>query len=179
MIETILFNGQVYPELQQRGFAAKFAFPFALEVCKGDGIDVGYNKPEWKLPGAYGIDNGMFCNFDGLETRTCDFHATYLPPKIRYSQSVNWDYIFSSHCLEHLPNWVEALDHWYDRLKEGGVLFLYLPDHSQHYWRPHNNRKHIHAFTPEIIGAYLRDKYKKVFISGIDLNNSFCAMAEK
>lgn len=178
MIETILFNGQVYPEFQSKGFAAKFAFPFAHEVCKGNGLDIGYGAPKWKFPGSLGIEDGRLCDEQSVESRWDQINAMNIPKGL-CPRGDQWDFVFSSHCLEHLPNWVEALDHWYDNLKEGGVLFIYLPDHSQHYWRPHWNRKHIHAFTPEIIGAYLRDKYSRVFISGVDLNNSFCAMAEK
>jgi predicted SAM-dependent methyltransferase len=90
------------------------------------------------------------------------------------------DYIFSSHCLEHLPHWVDALDHWSSRLKSGGTLFLYLPHRSQEYWKPWNNRKHVHIFDEEMIRAYLTDTgYTKVCVSGVDLNNSFMAMAEK
>jgi SAM-dependent methyltransferase len=175
MIETINFKEEIYPAFQAKGFAAKFAFPFALEVCKGDGLDVGYNKPEWKFPGALGVDDREICVVGGKQAITDEsVDALHFPHYM-----FDFDYIFSSHCLEHLLDWVEALDYWYSKLKVGGVLFLYLPDHSQHYWRPHNNRKHIHAFTPAIIESYLRDKYKKVFISGVDLNNSFCAMAEK
>ncbi len=90
------------------------------------------------------------------------------------------DYIFSSHCLEHVPDWVFTLDYWYDKLVSGGILFLYLPDFSQRYWRPWNNKKHKHVFTPEIISEYLKyKKYKNIFVSGIDLNNSFMCVCEK
>ena len=89
------------------------------------------------------------------------------------------DYIFSSHCLEHVPDWVSTMEYWHERLVNGGTLFLYLPDYSQEYWRPWNNRKHLHAFTPQIIGDYMKQKYKNVFVSGIDLNNSFMVIGEK
>jgi predicted SAM-dependent methyltransferase len=90
------------------------------------------------------------------------------------------DYIFSSHCLEHLPHWIDALDHWSSRLKSGGTLFLYLPHRSQEYWKPWNNRKHFHIFDQEMIKSYLEDNgYVKVYVSGVDLNNAFMAMAEK
>jgi predicted SAM-dependent methyltransferase len=46
------------------------------------------------------------------------------------------DYIYSSHCLEHVDNWIETLEYWIKNLKDGGILFLYLPDFSQKYWRP-------------------------------------------
>lgn len=163
MIETIDFGGTVYPKFQSEGFAAKFAFPYALQVCKGIGYDIGCNREEWKLPGAIGIDPML----SGNKT------ATNLPPG-------EVDYIFSSHCLEHIDNWVSVLDYWYLHLKAGGVLFLYLPHYSQAYWRPWSNRKHVNIFTAEFIRDYLINKgYNKIFASEMDLNNSFMIMAEK
>lgn len=173
-METIEYKGEHYPQFQASGHASRFAIPFALEVCKGNGLDVGYGKSEWKFPGAHGVDSAVFNSYGA--------DAMCLPLQLADDgrTPMGWDYIFSSHCLEHLPNWVEALDHWYDRLKVGGTLFLYLPDYSQVYWRPYNNRKHIHCLTPTIIADYLDDKgYMKVFVSGIDLNNSFICIAEK
>lgn len=163
MIETIEFKGKTYPKFQSIGFASQFAFPFAKHVCNGDGFDIGCMKPEWALPGSQPIDLSFP---DG-------YHATNLPRK-------NVDYIFSSHCLEHISDWVTVMDYWYDTLKEGGTLFLYLPSYNQEYWKPWNNRKHMNIFTPQIIKEYMIDKgYKKVFVSEIDLNESFMCMGEK
>ena len=91
------------------------------------------------------------------------------------------DYIFSSHCLEHLSNWVEALDYWTTRIKKGGTLFLYLPHRSQKYWLPFSCKKHIHAFDQELIHEYLvnSNQYTNIFVSGTDLNNSFIIIGEK
>ena len=72
------------------------------------------------------------------------------------------------------------MDYWYDTLKVGGVLFLYLPDYSQTYWRPWNNKKHRNIFSSEIIKDYMEDKgYINIFVSGVDLNNSFMIFGEK
>ena len=162
MINLIHFKGREYPKFQAEGNAAQFAIPFAKQVCKGKGYDVGCGKLEWLLPEAIPIDPSIN-----------KYDAMNLPEK-------NVDYIFSSHLLEHLPNWVVVMDYWYDTLRCGGTLFLYLPDFSQTYWRPWNNRKHIHIFKPKIIEAYMRDKeYKNIFVSNVDLNNSFMAMGEK
>ena len=101
------------------------------------------------------------------------YHANNLPIR-------PVDYIFSSHCLEHVNDWVETMDYWYERLKEGGVLFLYLPHYDQKYWRPWNNRKHKHVFTVEIVKNYMEAKgYKNIFGSGRDLNHSFMIVGEK
>jgi hypothetical protein len=57
---------------------------------------------------------------------------------------------------------------------------LYLPDFSQKYWRPWNNKKHNHVFIPEFLKDFLKDhNMKNIFVSGIDLNNSFMVVCEK
>ena len=168
MIELIQHNNINYPKFQSEGFAAKFVFPFAREVCAGFGVDCGCNRDEW----AYIDKNGV--------------PAIKVDPAINPQYDAlnfpwdNLDYVFSSHMLEHVANWVDVLDHWHKKLKRGGVLFLYLPSFSQTYWRPYSNRKHIHSFTRELIYSYLVDRgWGKIFLSEIDLNNSFAVMAEK
>jgi hypothetical protein len=77
-------------------------------------------------------------------------------------------------------DWVSVLDYWSEIIKKSGVIFLYLPDYSQKYWRPWNNRKHYNILSSEIIQDYFNYKnFNKVFGSGVDLNNSFMVMAEK
>ena len=162
MINTIEFKGNVYPAFQAEGNAAQFAISYAKHVCKGEGVDVGCMKEEWAFPGAYPVDPALN-NYDALN--------------FPYE---NLDYIFSSHCLEHVYDWVTVLDYWSSKLKSGGTLFLYLPDYSQEYWKPWNNRKHLNIFTPEIIFDYMNDNnYKNIFKSGVDLNNAFMVMGEK
>lgn len=163
MIETIEFKGKIYPKFQSIGHASQFAIPFAKHVCKGIGVDIGCMKEEWAFPESIPVD----LSFNN------GFHALNLPQN-------ELDYIFSSHCLEHILDWVTVMDYWYENLKEGGVLFLYLPDYSQEYWKPWNNRKHFNIFTPEIVYDYMIDKgYKNVFKSSIDLNNAFMIFGEK
>jgi len=163
MIETIEFEGEQYPKFQSQGFACRFAAPYAKVVCKGVGFDVGCMRKEWALEGAIPVDISFN---DG-------FHATNLP-------DIDFDYIFSSHCLEHISDWAGVLNYWDSRLKKGGIIFLYLPDFSQKYWRPWNNRKHVNILSPVYLEEYFVSKnYAKIFTSGIDLNNSFMVMAEK
>lgn len=166
MISTTWFLDKEYPSFQTNGNAARFCMPFALEVCKGDGFDIGCNREEWCFPNAMPIDPA---NFDPR------FHAMSLPNK-------KVDFIFSSHCLEHVrENYADVLDYWASHIKPSGTLFLYLPDYSQKYWRVWNNRKHIHTFTPEIVRDCLTSlgHFHKIFVSGVDAYNSFTAFAEK
>lgn len=171
-IETITHNGNMYPAFQASGFAARFAFPFAVELCKGVGYDIGCNRDEWKLPNAFGIDKGFY-----LYGREWD--ATHLPQDQGNVFTV--DYIFSSHCLEHIPDWVGVLNHWAMALRPGGVLFLYLPHPDQSYWRPWYNRKHVNVLHPDDVYQYLTQSsyWVKAMVSGRDLNHSFYAVAQR
>lgn len=162
MIETITYKGKQYPKFQTEGYASRYAIPYAQRVCNGVGVDIGCNREEWAFPGSMPVDPVIN-----------EWDAMNFP----YD---NLDYIFSSHCLEHLTDWVSVLDYWKTKLKSGGVLFLYLPDYSQVYWRPWNNRKHMNIFSPQIIRDYMEDRdYKNIFTSGVDLCNAFMIFGEK
>ena len=167
-MELIEFNGKHYPAFQSKGFAARWTFPFANEILSGRGYDIGPSKLEWKLPDS---DNRTVIPIDLVFED--DFEAMNLPiGKV--------DFIFSSHCLEHLPNYVDAIDYWVDNLKSGGMLFLYLPHYTQEYWLPFNNRKHIHSFNGrELEKMLIARGLNNIFLSGVDLNNSFTLIAQK
>jgi len=73
-----------------------------------------------------------------------------------------------------------ALEHWTTRIRTGGTLFLYLPHYSQKYWRPWNNRKHLHVLDREFICDFLMNLgYVNIVGSNADLNNSFIVVGEK
>ena len=38
-----------------------------------------------------------------------------------------FDYVYSSHTIEHMPNPLGALKNWAARVKKGGYLIIYLP----------------------------------------------------
>jgi len=130
------YRGRLYPEYLKHGNACRFIAPFALHFCQGEGLDVGAGR--WPLPGAIPVDLA-----DGGD-------AMALPGGL-------YDFVFSSHCLEHLVNPVAALEHWKTRIRPGGVLFLYLPHPYMEYWLPQNNRKHLHAWLPTDMAALVSD----------------------
>lgn len=169
-LQTITHKHNEYLSFQSTGNAARFIMPFAKEVIGENktGFDIGCMKPEWAYPDSILIDLA----FD-------DPYDAYNLPQLESLP----DYIFSSHCLEHLPDWVGALNYWADNLRSGGVLFLYLPHESQSYWRPWHNRKHYHMFNPTMLNLYFEENdhlWSKHFVSqGADLNHSFCCVAEK
>jgi SAM-dependent methyltransferase len=163
-MNLIEYKSKKYPKYLIEGFASQFIIPFAKKFCKGVGYDIGCMKKEWSFPNSIPIDK----NFDD------GYDAMHLPIDKKV------DYVFSSHCLEHTDNWVYILDYWTSVLKKGGILFLYLPHYDHIYWRPWNNRKHIHILTSQILKDYMIDKgYINIFHSERDLNDSFAIVGEK
>ena len=162
-MELIEYKNKLYPKMQSLGHASQFAIPYALHFCKGRGYDIGCKKLEWSLPGSIPVD----IVFDD------PWEAYNLPDELV-------DYIFSSHCLEHLDNWLQALEYWTGKIKVGGCLFLYLPDYNQEYWRPWNNRKHKHVLTLEIVYDYMMHLgFENIFVGNRDLNDSFMIVGKK
>lgn len=166
MIETISFQGKIYPKLQSEGYASQYCHPFAKKILKGKILDIGCMKKEWALEGAIPIDLSFDDNYD----------AMHLPEGL-------YDGIISSHMAEHfIGNVFEMFNYWRTCLKPNGVLFLYLPHYAyQEYWHSWSNKKHIHHFTPNILRDYFNaGGWTNIFVTdGADLNASFYAIAEK
>jgi SAM-dependent methyltransferase len=156
------YKNSLYPEYIKHGNAAQYIFPIAKKFCKGDGLDIG------------GLED---CHFPGVEyiNKIYGGNAFNIPIKC-----YGWDFIFSSHCLEHLENYIKALEHWSDRLKYKGRLFLYLPHPDMEYWRPENCRKHLHVFWPYDLARVLETlNFKNIIYSERDLNWSFAITGVK
>lgn len=159
--ESFEYKGNLYPDYIRKGNAVENIIPIAKKFCEGRGLDVG-GTPDWCFPGAEPINPAYFDN--------------------SASDILNdqYDYIFSSHCLEHLPNYVEAIEIWRDCLRPHGQLFLYLPHPCMEYWLPQNCRKHLHRFEPIEISKLLVDLgFYDVFHSERDLYWSFAVTGVK
>ncbi len=134
-----LYKDHLYPKYLKDGHAAKYILPIAREFCKGKGLDIG-GKKDCQFPGALIINTEY----------NSGYSANILPDK-------KYDYIFSSHTLEHISTIGLTLQYWRLHLKPLGVLFLYLPHPDMLYWLPENCQKHKHSFTPEEITTLLID----------------------
>ena len=82
---------------------------FFDKYCQGEGLDVGYGG-DVITPTAAGWDlrNGDAQYLSGVEDESFDF-------------------VYSSHCIEHMQNVRVALQNWFRVVKPGGYLLLYLP----------------------------------------------------
>lgn len=115
-----LWEGRFYPDCLTVGGASFFIRRRALCWCQGQGLDIGAGH--WPLPGAQPVDPAVYP--DGLR-------LDQVPP-------ASQDYVFSSHCLEHIADWQSALAQWAGKLKPGGILFLYLSHPDCGLWRMEN-----------------------------------------
>lgn len=60
------------------------------------------------------------------------------------------DWVFSSHCLEHLPYPLQAIQNWWDIVKPGGHLIVSVPDwilYEQKVWPSVSNTDHKWTFS--------------------------------
>jgi len=83
---------------------------FELSILKGEGIDIG-------------------CGPDPVnpEVRRFDFEDGDANEITKFVPQ-QFDYVYSSHCLEHMHNPWKALQEWWKLVKPGGHLFFIVPD---------------------------------------------------
>ena len=61
-----------------------------------------------------------------------------------------FDYVYASHCLEHMIDPKAAISEWWTLVKPGGVLFIIVPDedlYEQGVWPSRFNPDHKWSFT--------------------------------
>jgi SAM-dependent methyltransferase len=162
-----VYQGTFYPDYLTEGGASGAIFREARKFCRGEGIDVGAGH--WPLPGATAIDleRGV-----GAGRSWSEFADESL------------DFVFSSHCLEHIEDWNGALDEWTEKVRPGGHLFLYLPHPECAIWRPGSpfvGTGHKWSPTPEVIKGAIADRGFAVVASddGPDAMQSFYVCGRK
>jgi SAM-dependent methyltransferase len=114
----------------------------------GSGLDVG--------GGSDGLGNQEWPGM--LSCRTWD-----LPDgDAQFLQSVPaaaYDFVHSSHCLEHMVDPLEALAHWVRVCKPGGYIVVLVPDedmYEQGVFPSTFNGDHKWTFTPHKVGSWSR-----------------------
>lgn len=124
----------------------------AAPYVRGLGLDIGCGP--WKVfPHSIGLDGQAYPSLDNKGPNlVMDCRSLAL-----FADSF-FDYIFSSHFLEHVEEPAAVLAEWWRKLKVGGVLILYLP-HKAHYpniGQPGANPDHKHDFVPDDIVRMMR-----------------------
>lgn len=108
-------DDDLYPDYLNNGGASLFIRHVAERYCRGRGADIGGGA--WPFPGAQVIDQKT-----GGDAYRLPFGDREL------------DYVFSSHCLEHVVYPQQALREWTRVLKHQGIIFLYLPHPAMRLW---------------------------------------------
>jgi SAM-dependent methyltransferase len=121
--------------------------------CKGHGLEIGPGSNPSCDP-----DHTVF--LDKFPSKEAWFKIDIISDatSIPVSDS-SFDYVFSSHCLEHVPDTIGTLKEWLRILRPGGRLVLVLP-HSgrtweslrtlsslEHHIRDHENKAELYDFT--------------------------------
>jgi SAM-dependent methyltransferase len=102
------------------------------EWLKGNGLDIGCG-PDPILPGVRTFDVG-------------DGDANEILKRV----SGPFDFVFSSHCLEHMREPEDALGQWWQLVRPGGHLVVIVPDedlYEQGYFPSIFNPDHKATFT--------------------------------
>jgi SAM-dependent methyltransferase len=119
-------------------------YTFFGEYMGGTGLDIGYrgsitDNPEPVLPGAIGVDR----DYPGYNGRVLPF------------ADESQDYVYSSHCLEHIKDAVPALQEWMRVVKTGGFLIITVPHrdlYEKKLSRPSKwNAGHKRFYTPAVL----------------------------
>ncbi|MDA1277812.1 MAG: class I SAM-dependent methyltransferase [Verrucomicrobia bacterium] len=100
----------ILPQQSAHSRPRREAEGFFERYCQGKGIDIGWGgDPITPDVRGWDIEDGDAHLMAGVENETYDF-------------------VYSSHCLEHLEDIERALQNWWRILKPGGFLILYLPE---------------------------------------------------
>lgn len=120
---------------------------FYDKYLRGFGLDIGYKGYEGAtdpvVPGALGID---------LDTPGYDGIMLSFPEN-------TLDYVFSSHCLEHMQDIVAVMKEWHRVTKIGGHIIIIVPHkflYEKKFGLPSKfNEDHKWFFTPASLLQYV------------------------
>jgi SAM-dependent methyltransferase len=138
---------------RRSGFYAHFlSGPAVLDI----GFRGGHPRAEPITANAIGVE----LDYPGYDGRTLPFPAE------------SQDAVFSSHCLEHIDDYRQALSEWYRVLKIGGYLIIAVP-HQYLYERKPTlpsifNPDHKRLYTPQ---SLLREIEDSIPIDGYRLRS--------
>lgn len=137
---------------EQGNEAGKVKFEI-VQYTRGAVLDMGCG-PRKAFPHFIGVDSCKDTELFGIPIRP-DVNCDVADPKAVADtfESGSVDAIFSSHCLEHIEDYRAALAAWWDLIKVGGHIVLYLPhrDLYPNIGTEGANPDHKHDFEPQDI----------------------------
>jgi len=126
-----------------------------IEYTKGNGIEIGcgLNKIHTSAIGINKVLTENDYNYPlGAQIKGGGDDLHWFGDKV-------FDYVFSSHCLEHIVDTRKAIAEWTRVLKIGGFLVMLLPD-KRYYPKigePNANPDHKHDFLPSDVKKIIDD----------------------
>lgn len=118
----------------------KIASGFFNKYMRGIGLDIGYA----------GYISGCLPILDtaiGVDVDYLGYENGILP-----FNNESQDYVFSSHCLEHIEYYHNAIEEWFRVLKVGGFMVIIVPHqylYEKRYTLPSSwNKDHKRFYTP-------------------------------
>ena len=133
----------------------------ALPYLPGDnGVDIGCGIEKVKQ-GCIGIDSG------GHYGDMCDADDFRDAKSLEGYEDGQFDWVFSSNTLEHIPEFEHALDEWVRVLRKRGYIFLYLP------WplvcKIHSCKNDpYHVWDPSPLALYIALEHRGVEVLNVD-----------
>lgn len=127
---------------------------------KGEGIDIGCYRWPWPRSIAVEPDSKTARYIKNDLQRPC--YKTGGDDLSCFKDN-KFDYVFSSHCLEHIQDWRRALDEWVRVLKIGGYLILYLPHPRRESYRKGVHPSHVNEFEFDDYYQHLRGNLSMVY----------------
>ena len=124
-------------------------------VKKGDGLDVGCG-PDKVHPECIGLD-------ESDQPGVVRGSAEQLP-----FDSEKFDWVYSSHCLEHLEHPEQAVAEMLRVIKPDGTLILYLP-YKDWYDKVYPNNWHKHQFRPSDVLEMVKQHWPDMWIVTYEL----------
>lgn len=106
------------------------------QYLKGIGIDIGCGDDPLQSPEACGLATWDLKDGDAQLLNGVDDNK--------------YDFVYSSHCLEHLCSVEESLKNWVRILKPGGALYVVVPDYvlyEKMHWPSLYNGDHKQTFS--------------------------------
>lgn len=79
---------------------------------------------------------------------------TYSLPDIISLHTDDCDVVFTSHTLEHVPDYEQVLAELTGLVKKGGLFIAHVPHVSSEWWWPENKLEHRRVFLCDLLDEY-------------------------